>query len=68
MNMAAGRLRKSDPYLAAIQLCALMECETIHPLLLGIEKSLSKAQIKLAVSRALNTFFTAYGTAKTGLK
>jgi hypothetical protein len=67
-QMAAGRLRKSDPQLVAIQLCALLECETIHPLLLGVEKTPSKAQIKLAISRALNTFFAAYGTARTDAK
>jgi len=67
-QMASGKLRKADPQLVAIQLCALLECETIHPLLLGVEKSLSKAQIKLAVSRALNTFFAAYGATKTGAK
>ena len=64
-QMILGNLKKSDPLLAAIQLGALMDCETIHPLLLGVEKTLSKSQIKLAVSRALHTFFAAYGTAKT---
>jgi AcrR family transcriptional regulator len=61
-QMALGKLKKAPPMLMAIQMCALIECETVMPLLQGIEKTLSKAQIKLAVSRALDTFFAAYGT------
>jgi AcrR family transcriptional regulator len=64
-QMALGKLKKSPPLLVALQLSALLECETVVPLLLGIEKTLSKAQIKLAVSRALQTFFAAYGTDHT---
>ncbi len=64
-QMVLGRLKKADPLLAALQLAALLDCETVAPLLLGIEKTISKSQIKLAVSRALNTFFAAYGTDKT---
>lgn len=64
-QMTLGRLKQADPMLAAIQLGALLDCETVTPLLLGVEKTLSKAQIRLAVSRALDTFFAAYGTRQT---
>jgi AcrR family transcriptional regulator len=60
-QMSLGRLKKSDPGLAARQLMALLECETIAPLMLGLRKTLSKAEIKDAVARALQTFFAAYG-------
>jgi AcrR family transcriptional regulator len=59
-QMALGKLNKSDPMLAALQLFALLECETVMPLMLGIEEALSKQRIKLAVGRALQTFFAAY--------
>jgi AcrR family transcriptional regulator len=61
-QMDLGRLRKSDPLLAAMQLMALFECETIMPLMFGVEKTLSKARIRLAVRHALNTFFAAHAT------
>jgi len=59
-QMKLGRLKKSDPLLASIQFAALIECETVLPLMLGVQERLSKSQIKLAVERALNTFFAAY--------
>jgi AcrR family transcriptional regulator len=67
-QMVLGRLKQSDPMLVAIQLGALLDCETVTPLMFGVEKTLSKSQIKLAVSRALNTFFAAYGTDQTAPK
>ncbi|KAA6171522.1 TetR/AcrR family transcriptional regulator [Pseudomonas veronii] len=59
-QMTLGRLRRSDPLSAAVQLKALLECETVAPLLLGIEEKLTKPQIKVAVERAVNTFLAAY--------
>ena len=59
-QMTLGRLKKTDPLLAAMQLNALLECETVMPLLLGVVKPPSPAQIRLAVRRALKTFFAAY--------
>lgn len=56
LQMDKGRLRKSDPTVAAHHLMALLDSETITPRIFGIEKTLTKAQIKQAVSRALETF------------
>jgi len=62
-QMALGRLRRADPLLVAIQLIALLECETVTPCLFGVVQRLSKAQIRQAVQRALGTFLAAHGTA-----
>src|SRR5450830_1003670 len=43
-QMTQGRLKRADPLMAAVQLKALLECETVTPLLLGIEEKLSKKQ------------------------
>ncbi|MFL9878176.1 TetR/AcrR family transcriptional regulator [Herbaspirillum rhizosphaerae] len=59
-QMDLQRLKKSDPMLAAHQLAALLECETVVPLMLGLEETISKPRIKLAVRLALTTFFDAY--------
>ncbi len=56
LQMGKGRLRTSDPTVAAHHLMALLESETITPRIFGIEKALTKAQIRQAVSRALETF------------
>ncbi|MFS2156712.1 TetR/AcrR family transcriptional regulator [Pseudomonas sp. Pseusp122] len=63
-QMAQGRLKRSDALLAALQLKALLECETVAPLLLGTEATLSKSQIKIAVERAVTTFLAAYAVDK----
>lgn len=60
-QMDLGKLKKSDPLLAALQLAALLECETVIPLLLGIETEMPPERIKWAVERALQTFFAAHG-------
>lgn len=60
-QMTRGKLRQTDPVLVALQLNALLECETVIPLMLGIETELSPARLRLAVRRALRTFFAAYG-------
>lgn len=60
-HMAAGRLRQADPALAATQFMSLLDCETVAPLLLGIEESLSRARIRLAVRRAVEAFLQGYG-------
>ena len=62
-QMALGRLRRADPLLVAIQLIALLECETVTPCLFGVVQRLSKAQIRQAVQRALGTFLAAHGSA-----
>ena len=61
LQMDRGKLRQADPMLATLQLGALLECETVMPLLMGIETEMPPARIKQAVKRALQTFFTAYG-------
>ncbi|WLH14806.1 TetR/AcrR family transcriptional regulator [Pseudomonas hefeiensis] len=59
-QMSQGNLRKSDPLLAAVQLSALLECETVAPLMLRTVEKISKAQLKQATERALDTFLAAY--------
>ncbi len=67
-QMKLGRLKKSNPQLAAIQLGALLDCETVMPLMMGIETAISKSQIKLAVGRAVETFLAAYAIPTKPLK
>jgi AcrR family transcriptional regulator len=59
-QMDAGRLRQGDPILATLQLSALLDCETVTPMMLGLETSISPARIKLLVGRAIETFLAAY--------
>lgn len=56
LQMEKGKLRPSDPIVAAHHLMALLDSETITPRLFGIEKKLTKGYIREAVSRALETF------------
>lgn len=59
-QMAAGCLKQADPMLATLQLCALLDCETVRPMMLGLETSISKPRIKRMVGRAVETFLAAY--------
>lgn len=59
-QMAASRLKQADPMLATLQLCALLDCETVRPMMLGLETSISKPRIKRMVGRAVETFLAAY--------
>ncbi|EIJ46506.1 transcription regulator protein [Herbaspirillum sp. GW103] len=59
-QMAAGRLRPADPMLATQQLCALLDCETVKPMMLGLETSISRPRMKRMVARAVDTFLAAY--------
>lgn len=59
-QMDLGKLRQADPALAARQLMSLLECETVAPMMLGIEEGFSKARIKTIVGRAVTTFLAAY--------
>jgi AcrR family transcriptional regulator len=62
--MASGALRADDPQLAAEQLRALLEAETIEPLLLcAREGSLDDKEIGLAVDRAVAAFMRTYASA-----
>jgi hypothetical protein len=60
LQMEKGKLRQSDPVVAAHHLMALLDSATITPRLFGIEKKLSKAYIREAVDRAVHTFLAGY--------
>lgn len=59
-QMKQGRLRRADAMLAAHQLCALLDCETVNPMLLGMETKITPARRKRLVARAVQTFLAAY--------
>ena len=59
-QMERGKLRQSDPIIAAHHLMALLDSETITPRLFGIEKKLTKGYIREAVGRALDTFLAGH--------
>jgi AcrR family transcriptional regulator len=59
--MKAGKLRKADPNLAAMQLRSLMEAEVSEPLLLqALDTTPSDRMLKKAATRAVDTFLRAY--------
>ena len=58
--MNEGRLMQADPILATQQLFALLSCETVVPMMHGIENSISRIRIKHCVARAVDTFLNAY--------
>lgn len=59
--MDAGQLRSADPLLAAAQLRALLEAETLEPLLLQAQDVVpSDRAIKKIAARAVDTFLRAY--------
>lgn len=60
-QMAKGKLRPTDPLVAARHLTALLDSETITPRVFGIEAQLSRKFIKEATARALQTFFAGFG-------
>ena len=59
-QMQAGRLKQADPMLATLQLCALLDCETVKPMMLGLESAISRPRMKRMVGRAVETFLAAY--------
>jgi len=59
-QMVAGKLRRADSLVAAYQLTALLEAETVAPALFGVRKSPTKVKIRQAVGRALDTFLGAF--------
>ncbi|ALU88382.1 TetR/AcrR family transcriptional regulator [Herbaspirillum rubrisubalbicans] len=59
-QMDAGKLRQGDPMLATRQLWALLDCETVTPMMLGLETSISRPRLKRMVGRAVETFMAAY--------
>ena len=62
--MASGALRADDPQLAAEQLRALLEAETIEPLLLHArDDSPDETEIARAAERAVAAFMKIYAPA-----
>lgn len=59
-RMNAGVMRKSDPEVATRHLIALLDSETVFPLLMGARERLSNAELKDAVHRAIDTFLSGY--------
>ncbi|WP_458131877.1 TetR/AcrR family transcriptional regulator [Pseudomonas sp. R3-41] len=59
-RMEAGVMRKSDPEVATRHLIALLDSETVFPLLMGVREGLSSAELKDAVHRAIDTFLSGY--------
>jgi len=62
LQMDKGRLRRAPPLVAARHLTALLESETVTPLLYGIEKKQSRAQVRQAVDRAVEAFLAGYAS------
>lgn len=59
-QMDKGKLRHRDPLVAARHLVALLDSETVTPCLLGVQKNLSRTDVRDAVSRALETFLAGF--------
>jgi len=59
-RMEAGVMRKTNPEVAARHLIALLDSETVFPLLMGVRGGLSRAELKDAVHRAIDTFVSGY--------
>ena len=60
---AAGKIRKADFRIAAMQLLALIESERVLPVLFAIERTRpSRRQIRQSTERAVDVFLAAYGT------
>ena len=58
-EMAAGHLRKADPYLASIHFRGLVEADVLERRLTG-ERFVTSAQIETAVQQGVEAFLRAY--------
>lgn len=58
-EMAAGRLRKADPYLASIHFRGLVEADVLERRLNG-ERLVTQAQVKTAIEQGVAAFLRAY--------
>ena len=58
-RMASGDLRTTNPAVAAMHLVSLLEAETFHPALFGVD-AYDEADRKNAVARAVDVFLRAY--------
>ena len=61
LETEAGRLRPADPQLMSLHFAALLESETLMPMLFGVRQSVPKAEIKRIVKAAVSVFMAAYG-------
>lgn len=61
LEIEAGRLKPADPDLMTLHFTALLESQTLMPLLLGVRQSVPKAEIKRIVKAAVSVFMAAYG-------
>ncbi len=59
--MDAGRLRRADPWIAASQLKALLECGVVDRAILGVEPDPSPETLRKASREAVDTFLRAFG-------
>jgi AcrR family transcriptional regulator len=59
---AAGKIRRADFRIAAMQLLSLIESERVPPMVFAIEhKKPSRLQIRQSTERAVDVFLAAYG-------
>lgn len=58
-EMAAGRLRKADPYLASIHFRGLVEADVLERRMNG-ERLVTNAQVETAVEQGVEAFLRAY--------
>lgn len=58
-EMAAGRLRKADPYLASIHFRGLVEADVLERRMNG-ERLVTNAQVETAVEQGVDAFMRAY--------
>lgn len=59
-EMAAGRLRKADPYLASIHFRGLVEADVLERRMNG-ERLVTNAQVETAIEQGVEAFLRAYG-------
>ena len=59
-GMKDKKLKKADPWLASMQLKALLEADLYTKRLLGIDKKLNKKALPVAVDNALKVFWSYY--------
>jgi AcrR family transcriptional regulator len=59
--MHAGKLRRTDPAVAALHLRGLLESELLDRFLFNLADAVSPEEIKVVTARAVETFLAAYG-------
>ena len=61
LEIGAGRLKSEDPQLMSQHFAALLESQTLLPMLFGVRQSVPKAEIRRIVKAAVSVFMAAYG-------